>query len=183
METAANYGVNAFEYEEEVQEDRLNAFEITDDRSASWVFRRLKAVNEKIAGVDRLAGSEIERIKMWKEKEKARFENDKAYFEGLITKYVDVKSREDSKFKLSTPWGSAKVKKQRDGIEYEDEKVIGWLKANDREDLIRVKEEIMKTELKKAYKEQGEYLITEDGEIVDGVRIVKRPDVIDIKVE
>ena len=59
--------------------------------------------------------------------------------------------------------------------------MLNWLKENDTE-LIRIKEEINKVELKKKYQIVGNEVVTEYGEIVEGITIENRPDSINIKV-
>ncbi len=64
----------------------------------------------------------------------------------------------------------------------EDEaKLIEWLKENNK-DLLRVKYEPDKNEIKKVYKVVGTNVVTEDGELVEGITIEERPEKITIKV-
>lgn len=100
----------------------------------------------------------------------------------MLTEYFVRQKEVDPKFKISTPYGKVSSRKQQPKWNYEDEKVLNWLKENDTE-LIRIKEEVNKAELKKKYKAVGKEVITEDGgEIVEGITIEERPDSINIKV-
>ena len=65
---------------------------------------------------------------------------------------------------------------------YDDEKIIEWLRTNDPE-LIRIKEEPSKEDIKKKYTIVGNNVVTENGEIVEGITIEERPESITIKVE
>ncbi len=156
-------------------------FTIQDLDSANWAFRKLAAIERKRKEIQELADREIERIKDWQNQEEESLNNSKEFFEGLLTEYF-VRQRElDPKFKLSTPYGRVSSRKQQPKWIYDNDKVVEWLKENDKE-LIRVKYEPDKREIKKKYEVVGNTVVTEDGEIVEGITIENRPDSINIKV-
>lgn len=156
-------------------------FVVADLNSANWAFRKLAAIEQKRKGIKELADKEIERIRKWQEQEEKGLNNSKEFFEGLLTEYYVRQKEVDPKFKISTPYGKVSSGKQQPKWNYEDEKVLNWLKKNDVE-LIRIKEEVNKAELKKKYQIVGNTAVTEDGEIVEGITIENRPDSINIKV-
>ncbi len=156
-------------------------FTIQDLDSANWAFRKLAAIEKKRKEIKTLADNEIERIRNWQKQEEESLNNSKEFFEGLLTEYYVRQKEVDPKFKISTPYGKVSSRKQQPKWNYEDEKVLNWLKENDTE-LIRIKEEINKVELKKKYQIVGNEVVTEDGEIVEGITIENRPDSINIKV-
>lgn len=157
------------------------SFTIQDLDSANWAFRKLAAIERKRNEIQELADREIERIKDWQNQEEESLNNSKEFFEGLLTEYYVKQKEIDPNFKISTPYGKVSSRKQQPKWNYEDEKVLNWLKENDTE-LIRIKEEINKAELKKKYQVVGKEVVTEDGEIVEGITIEERPDFINIKV-
>lgn len=157
-------------------------FRIDSLDSAIWAFRKLKAIDEQEREIKASAKSEIERIKTWEKSELESTGGSKEYFEGLLTEYYVTNKVKDDKFKLSTPYGKVTSRKQQPKWNYEDEKVIDWLKKNNTE-LIRVKEEVDKANFKKVYKIHGNKVVTEDGEIIEGVNIEEREPSITIKVE
>ena len=156
-------------------------FVIENLESANWAFRKLKAIEEREKDIELLANKEIERIQDWQRKEIEATKGSKDFFEGLLMEYYVKQREEDSKFKLSTPYGKVTSRKQQPKWNYEDGKTIEWLRQNNRE-LIRIKEEIDKGELKKLYKIHGDKVVTEDGEIVEGIVIENRDDTINVKV-
>ncbi len=165
----------------EVAEMSGERFAIKDLDSANWAFRKLAAIERKRKEIQELADREIERIKNWQQQEEEGLNNSKEFFEGLLTEYF-VRQRElDPKFKLSTPYGRVSSRKQQPKWIYDNDKVVEWLKENDKE-LIRVKYEPDKREIKKKYEVVGNTVVTEDGEIVEGITIENRPDSINIKV-
>ena len=167
---------------EELEGARIDdRFKVQDINSANWCFRKLKAIDEKEKEVEQLAKNEIERINAWKKEELEATEGSKNYFEGLLTEYY-IKQREvDEKFKLSTPYGKVSSRKQQPKWNYEDEKVVDWLEENN-EKLIRIKKEVDKAAFKKFYEINGSNVVTEDGEIVEGVMIEERADTVSINV-
>ena len=156
-------------------------FTVQDLDSANWAFRKLAAIERKRNEIKELANKEIERIRQWQEQEEKGLNNSKEFFEGLLTEYFVRQKEVDPKFKLSTPYGKVSSRKQQPKWNYEDEKVLNWLKENDKE-LIRVKYEPDKREIKKKYEVVGNTVVTEDGEIVEGITVEERPDSINIKV-
>lgn len=165
----------------ETEEEQKERFKISDIDGANWVFRKLRAITEKGNEIKELANKEIERIKNWEEAELKNLEYSTEFFEGLLIEYFVRQKEMDPKFKISTPYGKVSSRKSQPKWNYEDDKVLEWLKENDKE-LIRIKEEINKAELKKKYQVMNGQVVTEDGEIVEGITVTEQPDSISIKV-
>lgn len=162
-----------------------NLFDIDLD-AANWCFRKLKAIEDKKREIKYLADKEKQRIIEWEKEELKAFKSSTDYFEMLLEDYYRQLREVDSKAKLSTPYGKVTSRKQQPKWNCEEDKTIEWL-SNNNKDLIRVKKEIDKAELKKVYKiagnnVAGNNVVTEDGEIVEGVSIEEREDTISIKV-
>ncbi len=151
---------------QEIQEVK-EEFKVTDLQGATWALRKLRALNEKIAEINTLAIEEISRINEWAEKEVKSLNDDKEYFEGLLSAYYVEERAKDKKFKLSTPYGKVTSRKTTKYI-YEDEQAIMDYCNTNEIDVIRVKEELDKTAFKKLCK----YGVNQaTGEIVPGVRV------------
>ena len=172
---------DTYEWGLEIAETSGERFVVQDLDSANWAFRKLAAIEKKRAEIKELADKEVERIRNWQQQEEESLNNSKEFFEGLLTEYYVRQKEVDPKFKISTPYGKVSSRKQQPKWNYEDEKVLKWLRENDTE-LIRIKEEVNKAELKKKYQVAGNEVVTEDGEIVEGITIEERPDSINIKV-
>lgn len=142
-------------------------FRVTDLQGATWALRKLRALNEKIEEINATAVEEISRINEWAEKEVKSLNDDKEYFEGLLSAYYVEERAKDKKFKLSTPYGKVTSRKTTKYI-YEDEQAIMDYCNTNEIDVIRVKEELDKTAFKKLCKD-GVNQVT--GEIVPGVRV------------
>lgn len=148
---------------QEVKEE----FKVIDLQSATWVLRKLRAVNEKMNEINTIAVEEISRINEWAEKEVKSLNYDKEYFERLLSAYYVEERAKDKKFKLSTPYGKVTSRKTTKYI-YEDEQAIMDYCNTNEIDVIRVKEELDKTVFKKLCKDG---VNQETGEVVPGVRV------------
>lgn len=173
-------------FEMELQEavevsETQERFKIDNLEAANWVFRKLAAIERKRKEIQELANKEIERIKAWQEREERSLDNSKEFFEGLLTEYFAREREKDPKFKISTPYGKVSARKQQPKWNYDDEKLVNWLLQNDKE-LVRTKYEPDKNGIKKKYKVIGTNVVTEDGEIVEGITVEERPEKIEIKV-
>lgn len=148
---------------QEVKEE----FKVIDLQSATWVLRKLRAVNEKMNEINTISVEEISRINEWAEKEVKSLNDDKEYFEGLLSAYYIEERAKDKKFKLSTPYGKVTSRKTSKYI-YEDEQAIMDYCNMNEIDVTRVKEELDKTSFKKLCKDG---VNQETGEVVPGVRV------------
>lgn len=163
--------------QQDLAEVREN-FKIENLESANWAFRKLRAIEEKENEVKELAENEIVRIKDWEFKELDQYKRDKEYFNYLLEEYYKSEKAQNSKFKLTTPYGKVSSRKSIKWI-YEDEKALLDYFKNNNSEMIRIKEELDKTAIKSNYKEGADI---ETGELLPGVKI-ENVETISIKVE
>lgn len=150
-------------------EEVRKEFRIENLESATWAFRKLRAISAKEADIKAIASQEISRINAWMENELKQYEDDRDYFEGLLSQYYRTEKEKDKRFKLSTPFGKV-TSKETDKWNYEDEEaLLNYLKTSEPK-CVRVKEEVNKTELKKIYKNG---VNEETGEILPFVKITR----------
>lgn len=168
--------------DEENNDETKERFKVKDLDAANWCFRKLKAIEDKKREIKYLADKERTRITEWEKEELKAFKSSTDYFEMLLEDYYRELRGVDSKAKLSTPYGKVTSRKQQPKWNYEEDKTLEWLKENDIS-LIRIKEEVNKAELKKKFNINGTQVVTEDGEIVEGITIEEREDSVVIKVE
>ncbi len=174
--------INALEQQEiEEAQEVKEGFKVTDLESANWCLRKIKAYKDKISEADKLAESEISRISDWKDKEEKSAQESIGFFEGLLGRYLMEQRQVDEKFKVSTPYGKVSTRKLPDKWEYDEETALKWAKCN-APDLVRVKEEVNKAELKKAVKVSDGKAIDQNGEVVPGVNIIPQGEKIVVEV-
>ncbi|NFI05175.1 hypothetical protein FC959_12280 [Clostridium botulinum] len=163
---------------QDLQEERVQGFKVENLESATWCFRKLRAIGTKKAEIEAVAAEEIARIEAWKEEQLKQYDDDTEFFEGAISVYFIEERAKDKKFKLSTPYGKVSSRKSKKWI-YEDEEALKEYVKENEIDAIRVKEELDKTGLKKICKDG---VNTETGEIIPGVRI-EETETITVKAE
>lgn len=164
-------------------EEERQRFRIEDLSSLNWAMRKLTAIEAKKAEVNNLANDEIERIEHYRKSELDKLADSEDFFKSLIQDYASRKRAEDPKYKSEkTPYGSIGFRKQQPKWIYDDQALVEFLEANDRDDLIRVKKEPVKTEIKKIFRVDKGFAIDEHGQIVEGIRVEEQPDTLDIKV-
>lgn len=167
------------EFCEENQESR---FKIRDLDSANWALRKIAAYKKKQAEIKELAESERFRIDSWEKSENESIERGISYFEGLLTEYLMEQRKKDPKFKISTPYGKVNTRKQQPKWEYDEKTVIEYLKSVGMNELIRIKEELNKVDLKKAVTiEDGKAIL--QGVELPGINIFEQPDRVVVEVE
>ena len=163
---------------QDLKEERVQGFRIENLESATWCFRKLRAISDKEREIQEVAASEIERIECWKKEQLKQYESDAEFFQGCISAYFIEERAKDKKFKLSTPYGKVTARKTKKWI-YEDEEALKkYVKENDIE-VIKVKEELDKVTLKKIFKDG---INQETGEVIPGVRI-EESETITVKAE
>lgn len=165
-------------------EETKERFKIEDVNQLNWAMRKLSTLNSKKNGIDELAAKEMERITSWVEKECDSINYTKSFFEGLIMEYAMSERAKDPKFKtITSPYGKVSFKKQLDKWNYDDKKLISFLKDNGLSDLIRVKEEPVKTEIKKQFKLNDDGRVFDaEGQEVEGITVEFLEDKLFIKV-
>ena len=172
---------NAINEIDEVEEIGRNPFKITDATTGIWAFEKLKILQDKKEEVEKIAKSLIqektERIQRWADKEVEPLELDIEYFKALILEYYREQKAEDEKFKMTSPYGKIT---SRTGKKYRyDDKILLEYLQNENPEYVRIKEEINKAELKKAYPNGVD---PETGELIAGMD-VEIETTIDIKLE
>lgn len=179
-----NYNLEIMDFEIEETEEYKQRFEINNLESCNWAFRKLAKIKLEEDEIKKVAEKEFERIEAWQKQELAKNEDSKAFFEGLLVEYYSKERLENPKFKISTPYGKVSSRKLQPSYEYDNDKFIAWAKENEYSNLIRIKEEVSKADVKKAFKINGNQLLDENtGQIVDGVTVVERPDSVSVKIE
>lgn len=168
---------------ENIKEEDKSKFKVTDTNSANWVFRKLKAIDKKIAETNDLFESEKMRIESWRDKQNKAHANNREFLLGLITAYVIEEKNKNPEFKLSTPYGSAYVKKSPDKWTYDEVELKKWLKDNKPEFIVTV-ENVDKKGLKEHYKTiaGGKVIDLDTGLIVDGIEVVEGENAVVTKI-
>ncbi len=149
-------------------------FEVTDLEKAAWAMRKLAHIRSKQGEVQALADKEIIRLQAWADEQKSRMDGDAQFFEGLLTAYHRRTLAADPKHAktIKLPHGELTSRAQPDKWEINADALLPQLKAIGRLDLIRIKEEPMRDEIKAAFKvDNGRVIDLATGEVLEGVTV------------
>lgn len=169
-------------------------FTITSDETASWALRRIRKAREDHAQFAAECQARIDRLQKSIDEINTRLEADRnatahseAFLSGKLAEYfgripADKIKAAKTQRKYRLPEGDLIVKSQEPTITRDNEKLVAWLKANDRSDMIKVEETPRWADLKKTLvvKSNGVY-DPDTGEQVPGVSAISRPDVFEVK--
>ena len=162
-------------------------FEVDNDMKAEWVLTKIRHINsdrkkqkdelarqmqfyqDQMDLVDKQADSEVEFFKSMLV----------PYFADRMEGGFTKSTKTQTTYKL--PTGKLVMKKPQPSYERKDEELLPWLRAN-RPDLVKVVESPNWAELKKTVKVMGDSVVTEDGEIVPGVKVTEHEETFDVEV-
>lgn len=165
--------------EEEVLEQEEQSFVVDDDQKAEWCLNKIREAEadkafwkdfyeQQYQKVCASADAKIERMKYFLEK----------YFWTLPHKETKTQSS------YALPSGKLVVKRQGPEYERNDDEIIDWMAEHgDELHFIKVKQSVDWAEFKKVLTQVGENMVTEDGEVVPGIKVVDRPDVFKVEVK
>ncbi|CAN7357817.1 host-nuclease inhibitor Gam family protein [Paenibacillus sp. LjRoot56] len=167
----------------ENKEELKQRFQVKDMPSLNWALRKLAAIEAKKLEMSNMIVAEIERLKLFAEKETRGLTESENFFKALITEYAADKRAEDPTYKIKTPYGKIAYRKQPDKWLYDEDLLVAYLEQNDFQELIRTKKEPVKTEIKKSFQVGSNGRVYDnDGQLVEGITVEPQPDVLDIKV-
>lgn len=159
--------------EDENEELVQKQFVVDSLSSADWAMRKIKENKDRSNEIIDYAKEEIKRLQQFIKKEELRRDNNVAYLEHLLENYLLQRREEDPNFKLKTVTGTASTRKST-SWNYDEDKLIDFLKKNDMTEFIRVKEEVNKADLKKAVVVTDSVVVVpETGEVIDGVEVTQ----------
>ena len=169
------------EIDEPMDEEVMQEVPVLDDASAEMILRQLKDAEEQ-----------YDRMKAWYDNQVRKLKDirdrTRVWAESCLRPYFDMVPTTGKKIRsYEMPGGTLKLAKQDPEYEVDDEKLVPWLKANKREDLVKVTEEARWGELKKELQiivlEDGTIADNGTGEIIPGVTATIREDKFSIKVK
>lgn len=163
---------------QDVLVEERDSFKVDSLETATWAFKKLRAIEEKEAEIKDTAQKEIDIAIKWRDKELEQYVKEKEYFNYLLEEYYRTERARDKKFKLSTPYGRATSKTGNKFIYDNEEEIINYCDENNIEAL-KLKKELDKNTFKKLCPNG---VNEETGEIIPGVRVEKEVMTVSIKV-
>ncbi|NLI58767.1 MAG: hypothetical protein GX387_09670 [Clostridium sp.] len=163
--------------------DENDEFIIDNDEKAEWALRKIAEEREEAQHYINVCKSMIAEYEEKIQKEEERLNKKTSYLEGKLQQYfqsVKYKSTKTQKiYKL--PSGTLRLKYPQPEFKRDEEKLVNWLKENKFLDLIKVREVPNWVELKKNIKISGNRVVSEDGQIIEGVEVIEKPPVFEVE--
>lgn len=136
-------------------------FEITDDYAANWAFSKLAENKEDLDQIEKKKRGYLDQVDSWYSRQLNRIIGQREYMQDKLNEYRLTKP--DGK--IDTPSGKTIVK-HPNKIQYDDDKLINFVRKNNPEMLTKVN----KSELKKHYQIVDGKAIDDNGQIIDGIK-------------
>ncbi|OLS02905.1 host-nuclease inhibitor Gam family protein [Tissierella creatinophila] len=161
-------------------------WKIKNDNEAEWI---IEQTNDDLLEIERFKYSleekiETLRIKLNKlndEEDSIKERRDSYLLEYFETIPEELKKKTKTQEKYRLPSGEIVKKYPSPEIKRDNEKLLSWIKENKMNDYVEVKETPMWGELKKITQTINGQVVTEDGEIIEGIELIERPPVLEFK--
>ena len=167
------------------EDQQIQRWRITDDGCADWALKKIKLEKDEHDRIVALAEQEITRLKDQIERADRRYEQNTSFLTSMLAQFFETVPHKKTKtgtesYRLLN--GQLVKKPAAIKLQPDDEKLVAWLRAAGREDLIKVETKAMWGELKKKIEMVGTVaMIPDTGEIVDGIDVVEVPPAFSVK--
>lgn len=177
--------MNLHEYLDDEQQVNDDGFKVDNEKKASWALRKINQLQKEIEANNEMADEEIHKVEQWRTKQNKQAIDSIEHLTSLLNGYAITQKEQDPKFtSSSTPNGRYGFRKQQPEWIYDEETLLEHLDKEGKKELIRVKREVNKSEVKKKYEVTGENVVDPStGEIVKGIKINHREDNFYVRVE
>ena len=163
---------------EDVEED--GTLLVKNNSDADFYLRQINKLKEQKEEINKFVDQELERqmrlYQQYREDRMRPLDNQIAFYEEALRTFAMNEYAETNRKTIKLPNGTLSIRKQPPKYIYNDEEVLSFLKENNLNDYIRVKEEVNKKDLKKAAKITNNNQMMIDGKEVPGVVVVPQDD-------
>lgn len=177
MEDLEAMNMEAFAYQEEPEAPVK--WKIADDGAADWAVQKIQAERAELARLEELAEAQIARIEEKVAAARKRCENGTRFLTGKLAEYFATVPHKKTKTQESYRLLSGTLKMKLGGVtmKQDDAALVEFLKASGQTEYIKITESPKWGDFKKRLEIQGTDVVdTETGEIVEGVRLIEKPD-------
>lgn len=157
-------------------------FRIDTVEKADWAVRKIAKYQEEIKKDQADAQAIIDKTKQWLASRTKEHQDQIDFFQEMLRPFAMQQLAESKKKKsCKVPSGTLGFRASSDNYEKNDDDLLIWAQVS-APDYVEQKPSLKWGELKKSCKTANGKLITADGEIVPGVKVVSQPDVFYVKV-
>lgn len=172
------------ELEEEFLEDTEKQFAddnaIHDDSYADWTIAKIKTLQAELERKKMFIENKKAALDEWYEQQKKAIDNDIAFYTLRLQEYFDslvpkLLSKGKTQLSYSLPSGKLIKKFEKPEFKRNDETLLTWLE-NNAPTYIKIKKNVDWAELKKKLSiDKNKIILTDTGEIVEGIAIENKP--------
>jgi hypothetical protein len=151
-------------------------FKVMNDYDANQAVKKVKLLRKNVDRYESVIKQEIENLKLKAAVYRAQAEKTVEFYENCLKIYTmsaDCETTKTGNRVYRLPDGKLCIKKQEPEFVRDDAALTEWLKAHGGK-FIKTTASPEWGEFKKVCKTQGEVLVDENGEIVDGVKVIPR---------
>ena len=163
---------------EDVEED--GTLLVKNNSDADFYLRQINKLKEQKEEINKFVDQELERqmrlYQQYREDRMRPLDNQIAFYEEALKTFAMNEYAETNRKTIKLPNGTLSIRKQPPKYIYNDEEVLSFLKENNLNDYIRVKEEVNKKDLKKATQINNNNQMMINGKEVPGVVVVPQDD-------
>ena len=166
--------------DEEVEE----IFKIDNDIKAEWAVKKIIEERAEMQRYVNICQTMIDDYQLKLKKEQEKFEQKTSYLKGELAQYFTTVNSKKTKTQETYKLPSGTLKKKYQSPEYvkDEEVLVKWLKDSDLIGLIKVTESVRWEYLKRNLKIEGEKAVTEDGEIIEGIKVIERDPKFEVEI-
>lgn len=188
-EDAANAPISFMDESELRQGDELQEVAVLDDASAEMILRQLKQAEDQ-----------YDRMKDWYDHQTRKLkeirDRTRAWAETCLRPYMDMVPTTGKKIlTYEMPGGTMKLAKQDPEYKINDEELVPWLEASGKAGFVETTKTAKWGDFKETLKDEKKKIrtveigdgtlavVTEDGEIIPGIKAIPREDKFTIKAK
>lgn len=171
------------DYEEYVDDSvlRTDKFEVKDESSANWCVKKIAKCDERIENVKKFVANEKLRLDNYLDKMVEEEEGNRNYFLTLLRPYAEETLKFSKKKSMQLPEGTFGFRKGLPKIEKDEAALLAFVETSLPE-FVKVKKSVNWADLKKECVMTGDKMVTKDGEVVEGVKVLPaEPDTFYVK--
>ena len=159
-------------------------FVIDNDQKAEWALNKIREEQAEAQRIISLCENQIKFYQDRIEREKEKLEHKTGNLKSMLFDYFQTVDRKTTKTQetYTLPSGKLKLKYPKPEFKRDDSKLVEWLENSSKTDYIKIKKSPDWAALKKAITVVGDKVADENGEIVEGVKVVERSPVFDVEV-
>ena len=167
-----------------IEEDVQEGFSINNDKTAEWALKVIAEENAETQRYINVCETWVAEYSMKAQKAREKLEGKTAYLRQQLQEYFVTVPHKATKTQETYKLPSGTLKRKFGTPEFvrDETLLVAWLKNNGYEDKVKVKETADWAEFKKLVTQSDNKVVTTDGEIVDGVTLLERPDSFEIEV-